>query len=422
MLTKNRVILTSLLVLLITACGQNNIPKTETVQATETAVSITTYPTAPPPVATQIAKDDEMGTAIPSPSDTQIHLPLLAVSDATETAVVPTALPAPTATPTATPIPTIDVAALTTQLQANGQDLATIKIGFHAGIGGNHAGLDDWMLTLDQARIPIFLKSTDNAEPLYKAQQLAQASGVPHILIYRRTGNEYDVPKYDLPAIEAARYHWQLHRDAFPPELDPSLVWIETINEIDKNRAEWLAEFALETAQLAMADGFKWAAFSWASGEPEPEHWQLPGMLDFLRLVAANPDKLAIALHEYSYLADDIADLYPYKVGRFQQLFQICDQHGIPRPTVFITEWGWAYREMPPIEQAMAHIAWASQLYAPYPQVKGAAIWYLGGQFGNIANDTQKLIAPMTEYSIFTYFSAPLPPNQAAINPDQFQP
>ena len=59
-------------------------------------------------------------------------------------------------------------------------------------------------------------------------------------------------------------------------------------------------------------------------------------MLAFLRLAGQNPDQLAIALHEYSYLRDDIGHEYTYKVGRFQTLFQVADQHGIPRPTVLM--------------------------------------------------------------------------------------
>src|SRR5690606_14654197 len=123
------------------------------------------------------------------------------------------------------------------------------------------AGLEEWMTALDAAGVPIFLKSADNAQPLFLAQQLQQQSGVPHTLLFPRTGVAYDVPNYNLPPQQAAAEHWALHKAAWPPELDPSLVWIETLNEVDKNRAEWLGEFALHTAQLALADGFRWAAF-----------------------------------------------------------------------------------------------------------------------------------------------------------------
>ncbi|MCI0396715.1 MAG: hypothetical protein L0332_32435 [Chloroflexi bacterium] len=316
--------------------------------------------------------------------------------------------------------PPIDFAAVRAELQQQGLDLAFNKIGFHTGVGGNTQGLDEWMAALDAAGVPIFLKSADNAEPLYMAQQLMQQSGVPHVLVFRRTGAQYDVPNYDLPPQEAAQQHWALHKAAWPPELDPSLVWIETINEVDKNRAGWLAEFALATAQLALADGYRWAAFGWSSGEPEPEHWESPKMLEFLSLAGAYPDRLAIALHEYSFDAADIGRLYPDLAGRFQALFQVCDDHLIRRPTILLTEWGWEPTHVPAPELAIEHIEWAAWLYAAYPQVKGAAIWYLGGGFGGIADEAQLLIAPVRDYSLSHYFA--YTPGQGAIDPTLFQP
>jgi hypothetical protein len=282
------------------------------------------------------------------------------------------------------------------------------------------------MRQLDAAGGPFFLKSVDDAGPILEAQELKRASGVPHVLVYRKSSGsgayDWNVPIYTLPPDQAAEIHWQMHRDAFPPELDPSLVWLETINEVDRTQAEWLGQFALKTAELSLRDGYNWAAFGFASGEPEPEHWQTPSMLQFLRLVGNNPDHLAVAVHEYSYLEEDIGDAYPYKVGRFQELFRIADQYGIPRPTVLITEWGWTYEHVPPPEQAIADIAWASRLYAPYPEVKGAAIWYLGIGFGDIANEAQQLIQPVTVFSLQNYFTSPLPPAKAPITPEQFAP
>jgi hypothetical protein len=40
-------------------------------------------------------------------------------------------------------------------------------------------------------------------------------------------------------------------------------------------------------------------------------------------------------------------------------------------------------------------------------EVLGAAIWYLGPGFGGIAGHAQKLIAPLTEYALQTYFVVP---------------
>lgn len=380
-------------------------------------------PTIPSPEPYPVVTEVVVATAVPGPQNTpnpdpssEIYLPVVIISSPEEIDASANAPP--------TPIPTLDFAALQTQLQAEGLALAYNKIGFHAGINGTMEGLEEWMRQLDAAGVPFFIKTADNAEPVYIAQELMKQSGVPHTLVFRNAagGDDYNVPFYDLPPAEAAQIHWQKHIEAFPPELDPNLVWLETVNEVDKNRSEWLAQFALATAQLALRDGYKWAAFGWSSGEPEPEDWQSPAMLEFLRLAAANPDRIAIALHEYSYLVDDIGHEYPYKIGRFQELFRICDQYGIPRPTVLISEWGWTYASVPPPDQAIRDIAWAANLYAQFPQVKGAAIWFLGGGYGNIEIETQRLIQPLTVFSLQNYFNMPQPPDQTAIEPERFAP
>lgn len=288
------------------------------------------------------------------------------------------------------------------------------KIGFHTGMDGNTEGLFEYMQQLDSSGVPFFLKTVDNAEFVYYAQEMAKVSGIPHTLVFRAhsgTGNyDYDVPNYNLSPKEAARIHWEEHKAVFPPELDPSYVWIETINEVDKDRSEWLAEFAIETAYLTMADGFKWAAFGWSSGEPEREHWEGPKMIEFLRLASSHPNSLAIALHEYSYSTDNIRNQFPHLIGRFQMLFDVCDQNNIPRPTVLITEWGWGAFEIPDVDRAMEDIIWASELYSSYPQILGAATWYLGGGFNNIADQVQQLIDPLADFAVISCIMPSFPP------------
>ena len=328
-----------------------------------------------------------------------------------------TPAPEPTAPPT--PVPTVDFTAVRAELESQGQEIGFVKTGFHVTLPEDREVLDEWMTRLDAAGVPFFLKTVDNAEPLFKAQELMRQSGVPHVLVYRSTGS---VPHYELTPQAAAQHHWQTHRDLFPPELDPSLVWVETLNEPDRTQSEWLAQFALETARLAMADGFRWAAFGWASGEPEPEHWRGPAMQEFLRLAGENPDQLAVALHEYSYIEEEIGHEYPYKIGRFQSLFQITDELGIPRPTVLITEWGWEHADIPPLEEAIADLKWVSELYAAYPQVKGAAIWNvgIGCCFGDISEQVQEIIGPVTDLALQNYYV--LPAEKQVVNPAQFQP
>ncbi len=283
-----------------------------------------------------------------------------------------------------------------------------VKIGFHVGPGGDAAGLSTWMETLDRAGIPFFLKSVDHAGPLLEAQRLREKSGVPHVLVYRRSGGPFELPDYDLNPVQAAREHWQRHLAAFPPELDPAVIWLETVNEVDKERAGWLGLFALETGRFAVRDGYRWAAFGWSSGEPEIRSWAAPGMAAFLQFAAKHPEQIAIALHEYSYTTREMLNDYPHLVGRFQQLYWVADQMGIARPTVLITEFGWEYRDVPPPEAALGQLRQAAELYASYPQVLGAAIWYLGPGFGAIDQQTQRLIEPLTHLANGLYFSRPL--------------
>jgi hypothetical protein len=333
--------------------------------------------------------------------------------------IVPLPKPLPPPLPFSA-LPPIDFATEKQALEAQGLSLSYNKIGFHAGDRGRWADLVDMMVALDAAGVPFFLKSTDNAQPIYIAQELMKASGVPHILVYRRVTGVDNVPNYNANPKAAAEYHWAQHKAIFPPELDPDFVWVETVNEVDKARAEWLADFSYETALLTMTDGFRWAAFGWSSGEPEPEQWESPAMLRFLQLAGENPDRLAIALHEYSYVTDNISRIYPYLVGRFQFLFDAADRNGIPRPTVLITEWGWTYDQLPDPQDALDDIRWASWLYAAYPQVKGAAIWYLGNWPGDIEDQTAALIPLVEEYSLSHYFA--VDPGFGQIDMELFRP
>jgi len=325
--------------------------------------------------------------------------------------------------------------------------MAFMKTGFILGPGGNATGIGDFLRALNGAGIPYFLKSMD-AMPL-EAQEIARDSNVPHTAVYRRsvpyagapetyagTTERYnpDLPDYRKSPLNAAIEHWGYHLGGFPPELDPAIVWTETVNEpaqhfefasdgevdipvewgrerivlpdgtIRITNAEWLAEFATHTANLAMADGYKWAAFGWSGGEPEPNCWRGPNMISFLRLASRHPDQLAVALHEYSFELGYLVGDGRYHVGRFRDLLAACQENGIPHPTVFITEFGWTNSAVPAPDVAMTHLLEAGEMYAQYPTVRGAGIWYLGPGFGNIANQAQRLIAPLQQLTLSTTF------------------
>jgi hypothetical protein len=371
-----------------------------------------------------------MPSTIATPTDSPQHrtepalrgervlLPLVARLVPTLT---PTATPQPSASPqpsppTLTPTPTpVDFDAVRQQLRAQGKELATVKIGFHVGQGGNARGLGEYLEALASVGVPAVIKSVDN----YGVCAQALRESPDNVTVFRMAGGDLELPRYDLPAETAAEGHWVRILQALPPEFDQR-TWLEVMNEPDKARADWLGDFAYRLAELALRDGYRFAAFGWSSGEPEPEDWQTPGMLAFLTLASQNPERLAVAVHEYSYSVDDIANGYPDLVGRFQALFRICDENGIARPTVLVTEWGWEAEQVPPVEQAMGDIAWASELYAAYPQVRGAALWYLGGGYGDIANKAQRLILPLRYYAWSEYFV--IEPGQKPTDPNQFRP
>lgn len=356
-------------------------------------------------------------TPRPFAVEEELHLPLVMRSVGISPLAVPTELPPtpePTLTPTPTPTP-VDFAAVRQELQAEGQDLAHVKIGFHTGPSGNARGLEDYITALAQVGVPAVIKSVDD----YGVCAQALRESPDHVTIFRLTGGDLELPLYELPPERAAEEHWVRVLQALPPEFDRR-TWLEVMNEPDKVRANWLGRFAHRTAELALRDGYRFAAFGWSSGEPEPEDWQTPGMVAFLRLASRHPERIAVALHEYSYEVDNIGNQYPWLIGRFQVFFHICDSLGIPRPTVLITEWGWEYQRVPPVDQAMRDIAWAAELYGAYPEVRGAVVWYLGGGYGGIAELAQRLILPLRYYVWSEYFV--IEPGQKPTDVNQFRP
>jgi len=373
---------------------------TETVTATETATATATATDTAVPTGSATP----METLIPPPSQITLFLPVIAGPPVPDLDV-----PAPVFME-----PPIDFELERQKALASGLDLAFNKIGFHILQGNNRQGLSEYIQSLDAAGVPVVLKGASDAQYLYEAQELGKISGVEHVLVYRDAAKVGD-PDYNLDPETAAQLNWQANRAVFPPELDPTIVWMETINEPREKPAEWpvwLARFSLEQAKLAVAEGVRYAAFSWTSGAPpgtagDPAaDWESPEMLEFLRYAAEHPDQVAIAVHEYSFTNEDAGVGYPYLVGRFQYLFKAADAHGIARPTVFITEWGWEYDDAPSVEKAMEDITWAAWLYAAYPQVKGAAIWTLGKgeQFGSIGDTVRTYLEPLADYSLSNYF------------------
>lgn len=315
------------------------------------------------------------------------------------------------------------------------------KIGFHCGPGGNRTGIGDHFNRIAQAGRRIVVKSVDD----YGLIVEALSADPDAVTIFRMTGGQLELPyrtppvgpstrvppppppapgsleeaaqidahnaataqtlratmqpDYALDPLTTAKDHWARIQAALPPEFDKR-TWLEVMNEPDKNRTEWLAEFSFHLAHLMLTEDYKLATFSWGPGQPEPNEWSGPKMLNFLTLASANPDNIAIALHEYSLTVGNIRHGYPYHVGRFLVLDSTCLAWKLPPVTILITEFGWTYNQIPGTVLAMEHLKWAAQFYGSHPSILGAAIWYLGGGFGGIADQTQPLIVPLTDLTI----------------------
>jgi murein DD-endopeptidase MepM/ murein hydrolase activator NlpD len=164
--------------------------------------------------------------------------------------------------------------------------------------------------------------------------------------------------------------HW-------PKELDKDKFYVELVNETDKNEANWLGKLGTALAKKMMAQGYKFAYPGWSPGEPRESDWETPDMLDFLRLCAENPDKLAIAIHEYAY-DNNMHDVIPYQMGRVSELNAVCVCNGIALPDVLITEWGWSYNQAPHASDAVPQMIDMLHWYQHNaPNVKGVYIWAL---------------------------------------------
>lgn len=266
--------------------------------------------------------------------------------------------------------------------------------GFHtAGSGGNPTGIGDFVRSLSAAGIPAAIVCADGIVGIGDAL----ATDTDHHLAYRvvRDGAEtYALPRYDLSPHDAAVAYRQLLEPFIPQEVrdHKDKIWIILGNEVDKNRSRWLAQWAVESA--AVWAEYKVLFFGWSAGEPEPEHWRTPEMLDFLRLCERERGRVGVALHEYSYVTETLVQ-DGFRIGRYRDLYAACAENGINRPFVLITEFGWTHERVPEPITAISHIDAVFQTYQDYPPF---AIWYLGPGFDNIANRVQPMIEPLTQY------------------------
>lgn len=260
--------------------------------------------------------------------------------------------------------------------------MAYAKLGWHTSPVGVGVPKSFWQ-ELDNAGIPAIAKGADTMSGVFDLQEITKTSDVPHVCVWRKSndtggGYQYDTPNYALPAKQAAETHWAEIKKVIPPELDKNITWIETINEVDKNLSDWLGNFSYELALLANGEGYKVLSFGWAGGEPEPEHWFAPGIQKYINYCLENKDRAGISVHEYTLdTSKTFEQSYPFLIGRFQDIHAACPNNNYP--TIFISELGYTYDNIPNDWAKINDFLYkCGELYAQYPNVLGAAIWYLG--------------------------------------------
>jgi len=173
---------------------------------------------------------------------------------------------------------------------------------------------------------------------------------------------------------------------------------------------QWLAAFTLECARISVANGWRHLAYGWSAGTPEPSFWELPDVLAYLRLCAQHPHLLGVSLHEYG-LDNDITDSLPWLVGRFSFLHIACDNHSIARPPIVVGEFGWGESSLRPFPGSFRNqLEWAQGVYAPHPNILGAAIWTLGNWHGTVAADLANHMPTLTAMAAEYDYTPPVDP------------
>ena len=269
--------------------------------------------------------------------------------------------------------------------------------GFHLGEPANATGIGKWLTLMANNNIPFSVKATNGTSGLIDGQNLIKA-GHDGFLVWRKmygfSGSSDDVPLYGSPIEAEADRYWNAVLRDFPKDLDKNLVFVELINEPNKEYSSWLGYLGKAIGERAVRDGYRVLLFGWSTGEPEYEHWETEGMLAFLRYCAEHPNQVGLSLHEYSLTTANLTNEYPYLLGRFWMVHEVCDLYEIPRPLIYISEFGYEYNDFPTdMNQLATDLIVAGQIYAEHENIKGAAIWALDKVgWGGIDKKVHKLM------------------------------
>jgi hypothetical protein len=230
-----------------------------------------------------------------------------------------------------------------------------------------------------------------------------------------------------------AQKRWALFKMRITTDLDPAISalsieneqrgWLGWKQEGDPNPevgsipgftgwADCEGWQAYYTALEILKDTKPWRyfAFAYSGGLPELGVWEQPGMRAYLELCAGHPDRLGVALHEYSF-NDDLfnsvtwgnssTDAVGWNIFRFKHLFDACDRMGIRWPQVHIKEFGWHERKLGPTKEITRRdLERAAEVYAQYPQIEGVALWTGARGWGDVDKQVEGLIPFMQEMAL----------------------
>lgn len=289
--------------------------------------------------------------------------------------------------------------------------MSYFKFGVHAaGVGGNYDGFGDYVAACGASDAPCIVQAVDNAGPAEAAAALARERDVIVFRMTSRGGVSLDQADYATDPVAFARQRMVAIEHHWPYALDRAKVWTVPVNEPSKEPGdiEWLAAFTLECARISIANGWRHLAYGWSMGTPEADFWELPDVLAYLRLCSQYPHLLGVSLHEYSG-DDDIADNYPYLVGRYEFLHDICDDHNISHPPIVIGEFGWREASLRPKPGTFeSQLQQVQALYNAHDNILGAAIWTLGQWHGTVANDLAGHMATLSRMAAATPYEPPV--------------
>ena len=296
--------------------------------------------------------------------------------------------------------------------------LAHPLVGFHDTVPSNANGIGDHFRALEEAGLPIIITSAGSYGPVREAQLIT--THPKSICGWRsksdKWGKDIDVPHTDGDNYIEEYDSYQARVLSVLPKdwLPDSILYV--MNEVGRNKADGCARYALNIAPNLKEMGIRSMWFGWSAGTPESHHWESPDMLAFLRLCEAEPYWYGIAIHEYSYtvnsLIDSVPHPYPWQTGRWRVLRDICIKHDIDFNKLMLCrkEFGWergqgSHQAVPQPDEAIRQLD-AFMRLDKSPHIP-STIWYLGlGEFGEIGNQTQKLIAPVTNWTLNNKYEA----------------